>query len=630
MAKTLQFRRDTTANLSAITGSVGEIFIDLDKDTVVVMDGSTAGGFPLARENYAQSAFAHANGAFDLANTAITTSGGSITGDLYITGETEVTGNITPSADVTYNIGNNTNRFHTVFVGPGSVDIDGIVLANDNGQLVISGATSLGISGGFDGSTHANGAFDAANTAQTTAQAAFNAANVSSQIAFSTISANGTSLVADANTDTLTITSATANGIFVTGDAGTDSLDIGLIDSGVSATGYGDSVSIPTFVVDAKGRLTSVTNTSIRSSSTSQTGIVQLTDAVDSTSTTTAATPNSVKSAYDLASTANTNAATAQSTADGAQTHAEAAFTQANTNATDVSTAQAHADGAFDAANTAQTTADAGFTAANTAQSTADGAQTHAEGAFTLANTNSSTDFTNVSATGGTYGNATYSAVVTVEANGRVSTITTEAITAPPGPTGPTGPVGPTGPTGPTGLTGDTGATGPAGPPGPTGPTGPTGPAGPPGTEYTTSSDVQLNSLGLGTAASATTGELRATNNITAYYSDIRLKENIVYINDAIEKLKSISGVTFNSNDEAAKYGYTDKKTQVGVIAQEVEKVLPEIVVPAPFDIGINEDGSEYSLSGENYKTVMYEKIVPLLIEAIKEQQKQIDDLKQK
>jgi hypothetical protein len=50
MSKTLQFRRDTTANLSSVTGSVGEIFIDTTKDTVVVMDGSTSGGFPLQKE----------------------------------------------------------------------------------------------------------------------------------------------------------------------------------------------------------------------------------------------------------------------------------------------------------------------------------------------------------------------------------------------------------------------------------------------------------------------------------------------------------------------------------------------------------------------------------------------------
>jgi len=144
-----------------------------------------------------------------------------------------------------------------------------------------------------------------------------------------------------------------------------------------------------------------------------------------------------------------------------------------------------------------------------------------------------------------------------------------------------------------------------------------------------TTSSVQFGSFGVGTAASGTTGEIRATNNITAYFSDRRLKKNITPINNAISKVMQISGVTFESNETAAEYGYTDDKEQVGVIAQEIEKVLPQVVVPAPFDIAKNEDGTEYSKSGENYKTVQYEKLVPLLIQAIKEQQKQIDELKQ-
>jgi hypothetical protein len=182
------------------------------------------------------------------------------------------------------------------------------------------------------------------------------------------------------------------------------------------------------------------------------------------------------------------------------------------------------------------------------------------------------------------------------------------------GPTGPTGGLGPTGPTGPTGAAST--VPGPAGPPGPSG--------------TITNTAYQMTSLGIGTPASGTTGELRATNNITAFYSDRRLKENIKPITDAVRKVLSISGVKFNSNDLAETYGYTDRKTQVGVIAQEIESVLPEIVVPAPFDIAKNPDGSEYSKSGHNFKTVQYEKIVPLLIEAIKEQQTQIETLNKK
>ena len=124
---------------------------------------------------------------------------------------------------------------------------------------------------------------------------------------------------------------------------------------------------------------------------------------------------------------------------------------------------------------------------------------------------------------------------------------------------------------------------------------------------------------GVRTGNLAATGTITATDNVTAYFSDRRLKENIVRIENPLDKLMTISGVTFNSNDKAAEFGYTDKKRQVGVIAQEIAEVLPEIVVPAPFDIGIDSEGNEYSKSGENYKTVHYEKIVPLLIEALKE-----------
>ena len=235
---------------------------------------------------------------------------------------------------------------------------------------------------------HANGAFDKANsanvlaqsgynqanTATTSAQAAFDKANQTAQLAFTTVSANGTSLVADANNDTLTITSAVANGIFVSGNSSTDALDIGLINSGVTASGYGDSISVPTFVVDTKGRLTSASNTTIRSGTTSQTGVVQLQDSVTSTSTSNAATPASVKTAYDLATTANNNAVNAGTyanaafdKANSANVLAQSGYNQANTATTTAGLSYNHANGAFDKANTATTTADAAFAKANSA-----------------------------------------------------------------------------------------------------------------------------------------------------------------------------------------------------------------------------------------------------------------------
>ena len=178
----------------------------------------------------------------------------------------------------------------------------------------------------------------------------------------------------------------------------------------------------------------------------------------------------------------------------------------------------------------------------------------------------------------------------------------------PSGPTGFTGSAGPAGPAGPTGFTGSRGATGP------TGPTGPQGTTGFTGSGYGTSANVQMGSLGVGTPASGTTGEIRATNNITAYYSDDRLKNRISNIDNAVEKVLSLNGFYYEANEIAQALGY-EKKKEVGVSAQEVQNVLPEIVVPAPID--------------EKYLTVRYEKIIPLLIEAIKEQQVHINKLEQ-
>jgi hypothetical protein len=113
----------------------------------------------------------------------------------------------------------------------------------------------------------------------------------------------------------------------------------------------------------------------------------------------------------------------------------------------------------------------------------------------------------------------------------------------------------------------------------------------------------------------AVTGAITATSDITAYFSDERLKKNIIPITDALAKVNSLRGVSYQSNEIAEQYGYTDTQIQVGVLAGDVKKVQPEVVKPAPFDI--DKDGN--SISGENYMTVQYEKLVPLLIESIKE-----------
>jgi hypothetical protein len=145
----------------------------------------------------------------------------------------------------------------------------------------------------------------------------------------------------------------------------------------------------------------------------------------------------------------------------------------------------------------------------------------------------------------------------------------------------------------------------------------------------TNTGNVQINtSLGVGTAGSGTTGEIRATNNITAYYSDARLKDFKGKIGDALNKVSQLNGYYYTENQKAEEFGYNNKELQVGVSAQEVKAVLPEVVTPAPFDLIKDEDGKDISKSGDNYMTVRYEKLVPLLIEAIKELKAEVEALK--
>jgi hypothetical protein len=106
-------------------------------------------------------------------------------------------------------------------------------------------------------------AFVRANAANVLAQAAFDKANQTAQLAFTTVSANGTSLVADANNDTLTITAAVANGIQILANATSDTLDIGLKPSGVTAGTYGNTSTAVTITIDQFGRITSVSQTAI-------------------------------------------------------------------------------------------------------------------------------------------------------------------------------------------------------------------------------------------------------------------------------------------------------------------------------------------------------------------------------
>lgn len=121
------------------------------------------------------------------------------------------------------------------------------------------------------------------------------------------------------------------------------------------------------------------------------------------------------------------------------------------------------------------------------------------------------------------------------------------------------------------------------------------------------------------------TGNLLATSDIYAYYSDKRLKDVVGAIEKPLESIGAIETFYYTHNDKARELGYEGSERQVGVSAQSVQAVLPEVVGRAPID----DDGEGGSVTGEDYITVKYERIVPLLIEGIKELTAELETVKQ-
>jgi hypothetical protein len=139
-------------------------------------------------------------------------------------------------------------------------------------------------------------------------------------------------------------------------------------------------------------------------------------------------------------------------------------------------------------------------------------------------------------------------------------------------------------------------------------------------TALNTAASYQVGSFGVGTAASGTTGEIRATNNITAYYSsDAKFKENVRPIDGAVAKVSAIGGKYFDWTDayvaeHGGEDGYFIQKSDFGVIAQDVQAVFPQAVRSRP-------DGS---------LAVDYEKLSALAFAAIAELVKRVEVLEGK
>jgi len=128
-------------------------------------------------------------------------------------------------------------------------------------------------------------------------------------------------------------------------------------------------------------------------------------------------------------------------------------------------------------------------------------------------------------------------------------------------------------------------------------------------------SNVHFEGLMIGQTSGATGNTIRCVGDIVAYYSDDRLKNKIGNLEGALDKVNSLNGFTYTPNEKALALGVDQDEVRVGVSAQEVQAVLPEAVKDAPVE------------NTEGYLTVQYEKIVPLLIESIKELSAKVEEL---
>lgn len=122
-----------------------------------------------------------------------------------------------------------------------------------------------------------------------------------------------------------------------------------------------------------------------------------------------------------------------------------------------------------------------------------------------------------------------------------------------------------------------------------------------------------FQSLGVGCLPPSSEGAINATGDITAFFSDDRLKTKLGALENALDKVCSLEGFLYIPNERAVDLGYVPAQ-HVGLSAQSVRDILPEAVAPAPI--------------APEYLTIKYDRLIPLLVEAIKELKQQVDDLK--
>jgi hypothetical protein len=148
------------------------------------------------------------------------------------------------------------------------------------------------------------------------------------------------------------------------------------------------------------------------------------------------------------------------------------------------------------------------------------------------------------------------------------------------------------------------------------------------------SSGIYYNTsnVGIGTISPAqklhVIGDIAATGRVISYYSDERLKTNISKIYNSLEIINNINGFYYEPNNTAISLGIKNRGREIGLSAQDVNRVVPEVISLAPVDICRDANNNLVSKSGSNYLTINYERLIPILVESIKELNIQISHLK--
>jgi hypothetical protein len=140
------------------------------------------------------------------------------------------------------------------------------------------------------------------------------------------------------------------------------------------------------------------------------------------------------------------------------------------------------------------------------------------------------------------------------------------------------------------------------------------------------------SNVGIGTISPAqklhVIGDVAATGRVISYYSDERLKTNISKIYNSLEIINNINGFYYEPNNIATSLGIKNRGREIGLSAQDVNRFVPEVISLAPVDICRDANNDLVSKSGSNYLTINYERLIPILVESIKELNMQITHLK--